>query len=67
MITIDQEFAQENAELCIQIAQRDKELTKLRDLLAQLLCWPVWEDLREGQSWKQVISDTLSESNEVKP
>ena len=48
MSTLDQEFAAENSELCIKIAQRDKELAKLRDLLARLLCWPVLHELKDG-------------------
>lgn len=60
---IEHGFAKENSALCIRIAKQELELAKLRDLLAQLLCWPVWEDLREGQSWKQVIAATLSEPN----
>ena len=74
MSTLDQEFAAENSELCIKIAQRDKELAKLRDLLARLLCWPVWHELKDGPTWIAVIAETLKESatlsessNEVKP
>lgn len=59
MSTLDQEFAAENSDLCIQIAQRDKEIAILRDLLARLLCWPVLDDLREGARWKREIADTL--------
>lgn len=63
MSTLDQEFAQENSELCVRIAQQELELAKLRDLLAQLLCWPVWHELREGPDWIKLIAATLSERN----
>jgi hypothetical protein len=58
---LDIEFAKENSELCIRIAQQEKELAKLCDLLARLLCWPLWDDLREGPVWKREITETLRE------